>query len=215
MNMNNSQKSTPLTQLPNPPSQQQMQTPQPQQHQYVNDQHRQLITQAHTAAQNFTMPVNTQLGGEYTRDEDATIQETLSHLNGDSQTIQQLPPLQQLPQSPPVTSATFTPPPPHPPMTAPAPMASSGSMSNLPQPAQMQYSATSPSTEVWWSFIGNSELKLVAIVVIITILISILPVEHFLNEYLPSFILRLPYADVIGRSLVAGIMFYVLQALLT
>lgn len=104
-------KSTPINQLPSSSpqglggsgqnmgqSQGQSQGSAPQ-GQFINDQHRHLIAQAHTAAQNFTVPVNTQLGGEYARDEDTTIQETLRQLNNpDSHTqiIQQLPPIPPL-----------------------------------------------------------------------------------------------------------------------
>lgn len=211
-------KSTPLTQLPTSQSQQ-------QQPQFVNDQHRQLITQAHTAAQNFTMPVNTQLGGDYSREEDATIQETLMHLNGSDSSahptsaIQQLPPLSQ-PSSSHTPSAMPTPmsaPLPMPmPMSSPMPMPmpTSGNMS-MPM-TSYAYPHANQALEPWWSFMGDSaELKLVAIVILITLALSLVPFERLVVDYLPSMISKLPYSEVVGRALAAGALFYVSQAVLT
>jgi Tfp pilus assembly protein FimV len=61
-----------------------MQAPQ-QQQQYVNDQHRQIVAQAQSAAQNFTIPASTSSGrgvSDLNPDDDATIQETLNIVNG-------------------------------------------------------------------------------------------------------------------------------------
>lgn len=223
--MNN--KSTPLTQLPN--------SAQSQQPQYVNDQHRQLIAQAHTAAQNFTMPVNTQLGGDYSRDEDATIQETLMHLNGSDSppssngVIQQLPPLQSLPSLPaPSLSSLHHYQPPSQSQSQSMPMTMSMAMP-IPVPAPLAHLNTSSAhtnaqqlnnggmanSDPWWSFLGeSSELKLVGLVILITLLLTLIPIERLINEYLPSMISKLPYSNIVGRAISAGVMFYVSQALL-
>ena len=64
-------KSTPLSQLPSTPSQ----------GNFVNDQQRQMITQAQQAIQTSTFPQNTQISSDIVNDDDPTIQEVLNQFN--------------------------------------------------------------------------------------------------------------------------------------
>lgn len=210
--MNN--KSTPLNLLPN--AQQQLQ---PQ--------------QFAGAAQNFAPPINTQLlGGDYSRDEDATIQETLMQLNG-SEPINQLPPLQAIgsgvgggPNSGPnggVNTAAPAPGPGPGPSTVngPGPGSGTGTGMGFQTPYYNNNNSNSnfniaPNSSNWWSMFGEiDDLKLAALVVVITIALTLVPIDRLVSLYLPSVLARLPYAETASRAVLAGVMFYVLRALLT
>lgn len=207
--MNN--KSTPLNLLPN--AQQQLQ---PQ--------------QFGGAAQNFSSPINTQLlGGDYSRDEDATIQETLMQLNG-SESINQLPPLQAIAggqgstgtpvaaganaiRSVPITGMSPT----QGQGQAQGQGQGNGTMTGTGMGFQAPYynNNASSSSSNWWSVFGElDDLKLVALVVLITIALTLVPMDCLVQQYLPSILARLPYAETASRALLAGVMFYVLRAVL-
>jgi len=65
-------KSTPLSQLP---------TAIQNQNAFVNDQQKQIITNAQQAINNINMPQNTQIPTDLVNDDDTTIQEVLNHIN--------------------------------------------------------------------------------------------------------------------------------------
>lgn len=98
--INKMNKSTPINQLPN--AMQQTNT-------FVNDQQKQMITNAQQAINNIAMPQNTQMPQDIVNDDDATIQEVLNQINSSS-SHQQAPPsmqhmaqMQQVPQQMPPT----------------------------------------------------------------------------------------------------------------
>lgn len=85
-------KSTPIHQLP--PFQQHQQQ---QQSTFINDQHRQIVSQAQDAVSNFSLPTNSQMQSDMQED-DVTIREVLQQIGGAS--AQQQPP-SAVPQHPP------------------------------------------------------------------------------------------------------------------
>lgn len=222
-------KSTPLNLLPNSQQLSNPQQPQPSHpsNQYLSDHNRQLA-----AVQNFTMPVNTQLGGEYSRDEDATIQETLMHLNGSDgghvPAINQLAPLGSMQQPVPVpgqqqqapSAQPLSPSPqvhshtqyaqpqsdPHADVTRGAPIPSPGHYPYHPAPAQQT---------AWLSMLGDSDdCKLALLVTLITIGLTIVPFDRLVREYLPSGIADFPYIEIACKACAAGVLFYVLRAII-
>lgn len=225
-------KSTPINLLPSA-QQSGGQAPGQGQGQFINEQHRNLIAQAHNAAQNFTVPINTQLGGEYARDEDTTIQETLRHLNNSEPSkpkIQQLPPIQAM--SSPIIQAQ--------PQTqthmqhqgqgqAYAPPTSSNQMQSMygspniqgmdmfgtnQAGPNMSHSTVQESSGMWW-FLGDLEdLKLAGVVVFLTLALAMLPISKAVQMYLPSALGTLPNADLVTRAILTGIVFYVTRGFL-
>lgn len=71
------------------------------------------------------------------------------------------------------------------------------------------------SPQWWWSFLGEmDELKLAGLVVFVTLVLAVVPVDRLIRDYLPNVFTKLPYTDILGRAILAGVMFYVLRALL-
>lgn len=210
-------KSTPLAQLPSSQQQQQLQTPP---NNFVNDQHRQLVTQAHSAVQNFVMPVNTQLGGEYSKDEDAVIQDTLMHLNGVSDSapppiIKQLAPLQSQtelnypsPVNAPLNQGPASP--------SPAASSSPGVAQNSQDMLNTSFNHSQHAPVLsWWSCVGdNDDLKMALLVALITVALCVLPIDRLIQEYVPYAISQITYVDLFGKASIAAVTFYILRAFL-
>lgn len=67
----------------------------PQQQQFVNDQQRQIVTQAQQASQSFALPQNTQQSNDILNEDTATIQDALEALNENNNSDNKYPPSQQ------------------------------------------------------------------------------------------------------------------------
>lgn len=192
-------KSTPLNQLPNSP--QSSSSPQ-----FVNDQHRHIVNQAQNAVQNFTLPTNTQLGEEYSRDEDTTIQETLMQLNGSD--ISQAPMLSTHQHRPTQMHVQTLPQP----LPSPSQTYSQQQQQHYPQPIPPMQTVYN---DRWWSSLGEiDELKIVGLVILVSFVVTLLPIDHMLATYVPVMLSSMPYSDTMMRSIVCGIIFYVSKALL-
>lgn len=184
-------KSTPINQLPS-----QMAS----QNTFVNDQQRQMITQAQQAIGNSTMPQNTTLPNDILNEDDSVIQDMLNNLNsGQQQQAVQLQDLQQqedflrmaamnnmninqvMPQQhymPPPTPAFFMPP-----AAAAVPL--------------------QPSMHQKFMSLLTSEFKLAGLVFAIVIIVQLVPFHRYISKYVA--IEKIPYHDIVLRGILAAL----------
>lgn len=190
-------KSTPINQLPN-----QLSVPQ---NTFVNDQQRQMITQAQQAISTSQMPQNTQISSDILAEDDATIQDMLNNLNsGQQQEMPQIPVhsqdelyqrlaatnnvvYNQLPQQPP---------------------------SYMPQapPTAVQPTATSGFSSKTLTTLIQNEFKLVGLVFLVVLLVQFIPFHKYIGRYIA--IEKLPYHDVILRAIIASLLVVVIKKLI-
>lgn len=201
-------KSTPLSQLPN--------ANQPQ-NAFVNEQQKQMVTNAQTAVQNIPIPQNTQIPPEIMNDDDATIQEVLNQINSQKQQqpsqAMQGPPPSMYDQMPP--QMRMMPPPPDPsefggsmppfPYPPPPNMVFGGPGAPIPaQPGQ--------SIDVFMNFFAD-DLKLAFIVMSVFILVSFIPIGGILGRYIA--IDRIPYHDIILKALFCAVIVIFAKKMIT
>lgn len=182
-------KSTPISQLP---VYAQNSMP-PQQQGFVNEPHRQLVTQAQQAQQSYSMPQSS--SQEMVHDDDATVNDVLGCLQKSSP-----PQPQPQPQQPP--------PPPH--MVMQQQTQSIDATSSAPpwlvHPHYVQQNAIGPAS-AWYSVLPVSvtELKIMAVCIVLFMALSVLPVSTVVEKYAPFVVENVPHADVLMRSIMMGI----------
>lgn len=196
-------KSTPLTQLPSQPM---MPSPSsaPQQ-QFLNDQQKQMVTQAQQAQQTFTLPQNTQMSADVVMDDDATIQEVLNELNSTQQPIP-MPPMQdpmqfqqhipQMTMNPLQDINMLTP------SSNPSKEGESASVQNEDAPVEKNDGIFH---KLFTHFL--KDVKLILILVLSYVLITFIPVQKFISNYFMS-IERIPYSYVIVKAILTSIVSY-------
>ena len=169
-------KSTPISQLPIAPQQQQM---------FVNDQQRQMVNQAQQAQQNFQMPQNTSTS-EVQEDESAVL-EVLSQLNTSVQAAVPLPP----------------PPPPQVQQMQPqlAEMWRDAYAAAMPEQVEMP---EQKSTSSIVPFMNNNDLMLAIYVVVAVILVNFIPIDRAIGRYVA--IDKIPFSDLMIKALLAGVL---------
>lgn len=184
-------KSTPINQLPSQMG---------PQNTFVNDQQRQMITQAQQAIGNSQMPQNTTLPNDILNEDDSVIQDMLNNLSANQQQQQDLQQqeeflrmaalnhmnINQVMQQP---QQQYMPPPSQqyfmPPMTpAAAPT----------QQLNMQQKFMSLMT---------SEFKLAGLVFAVVIIVQFVPFHRYLSKYIA--IEKIPYHDIILRGILAAL----------
>lgn len=184
-------KSTPINQLPS-----QMGT----QNTFVNDQQRQMITQAQQAIGNSQMPQNTTLPNDILNEDDSVIQDMLNNLSANQQQQQDLQQqeeflrmaalnhmnINQVMQQP---QQQYMPPPSQqyfmPPMTPAI---------TQTQQLNMQQKFMSLMT---------SEFKLAGLVFAVVIIVQFVPFHRYLSKYIA--IEKIPYHDIILRGILAAL----------
>lgn len=168
---------------------------------FVNDQQRQMITQAQQAIGNSTIPQNTTLPNDILTEDDSVIQDMLNNLNaGQASTQQQMQDLQQQeeflrmaamnnmninqvmqqPQQhymPPPTPQFF--------------------MTQAMAPVQQ------PSMQQKFMSLITSEFKLAGLVFAIVIIVQFVPFHRYISKYIA--IEKIPYHDIILRGILAAL----------
>lgn len=199
-------KSTPLNQLPSQPM---IPTAQTNQQQFLNEQQKQMVTQAQQAAQAFTLPQNTQMSTDIITDDDATIQEVLNELNASSQ------PPQMIPSGMPVIEQITIPQ-----MT----MNSTHDITQMQQINGMHQNADSAQPQMQEDRADNIEkseqgvfqklfnhflkdVKLILILVLSYVFVTFVPVQNFISMYFMS-IERIPYSSVVIRAILSSVIAY-------
>lgn len=213
-------KSTPLNQLPTS----NFPTPPPQQ--LVNEPQRQMIQNAQIAAQNFPIPQNTQMPHDIPEN-DSSIQDILNELNiphngGDhNMSPSPPPPTPQLMQMPmqmhnPIDTSQFMNGGSNPflPMD-PSIMNDFASMAggaggmfpqNEPNGELEQVDHKSKYMAALMSW--NSDLKVAVFAVGVFILVSIIPIETYVYNYIA--LDKIPYSSVVIKAVLAGVILVVL-----
>lgn len=185
-------KSTPLNQIPSnfqgQPS-----------GQFVNDQQRQMITQAQQAAQNFTMPQNSQLQPDIVPDNDNSIQDMLNELNGNAP-IQDSPQMmmyhqQHLPQPNMMENPLLND---QPNIQMMYPQNTNNNPTSIPE-GKPDFA----SLLVW-----NNDLKLVIVSIGLFIVVSVLPIEKYVFQYIA--LDHIPYSNVLIKAVIFGVVLFVL-----
>jgi hypothetical protein len=198
-------KSTPLNALPtanvNPIAQP---TPAPG---FVNDTQRQMVMQAQQAAQGFQLP---QSSNDVIVDDDATINDVLNQFNGNNaQTENHLvpPQLQTQPallQTQPTQGYNLMET-----MTNDPSAMYGNQMSGFQQPnINMMESLAQHSNIENNGFLNDPELKIALYAIGVFFIVSVLPVDTFINRYVA--LQKVPYSNVLVRALLAGIVIYLL-----
>ena len=196
-------KSTPINQLP---------TQSIPQTAFVNDQQRQMITQAQQAIGNSTMPQNTQISSEMLNEDDAVIQDMLNNLNTQQEPsyVQQHQTLQgqQMPQSQ-------------------DDLLRYAAMNNLninqlmgngygptPYQAVLQQPSVAlgnvPIAKQFTTMI-TSEMKLVGFVFLAVVLVHFIPFHKIVSKYIA--LDKIPYHDVLIRASLAAMIVIIMKKL--
>lgn len=186
-------KSTPLNQLPvnMPPTG------------FVNDQQKQMITQAQQAIGNMNMPQNTQ-AAEIAAEDDATIQEVLNQISGSS-TMSQTPmmPSQEMPsQLPPMHQQPVMMN--HYSMPSPMELNALYGMSqtmNMAPPTPASHGVASSLDQFVRMF--ADDIKTATIVFIVVVGVHMVPVEKLLGNYFA--IDKIPYHDILLKAVLAAV----------
>lgn len=207
-------KSTPINQLPAVQ----------QQNMFVNDQQRNMVTQAQQAISNSTIPQNTQLPADVINEDDATIQDMLNNLSSQQDSVSShgnMPP-QYNPQIPPHVQQS--------PQEELMRLAAANNL-NINQLNQLM-SGYGPSgyPSMPSNFVGpaptqgyakhlsglkqvfSNELKLAGLVFLVVILVQFVPFHSFIGKYVA--IDKIPYNDVILRAIIASLVVVVFKKLL-
>lgn len=196
-------KSTPLSQLPNS-------LPQTS---FVNEQQKQMVTNAQNAIQTMHLPQNTQVSSDISTDDDATIQEVLNQINMSSTNLaqqvqqQQAPPnIMQMQQQQQMQMPPMQPPPMNVPMDlsyVSQPNIDQLMMQMQQQPVQLpQKQSPSNSFELFINFFAD-DLKMALLVFVVVIVVHFVPLSSILNKYIA--IDKIPYHDVILKALLAAV----------
>lgn len=195
-------KSTPISQLPS------QATNSNSQNAFVNDQQRQMITQAQNAISNSTLPQNTQISNDVIQEDDIAIQDMLNNL-----TSQHEPMPQQSYGAP---------------QTAQEELMRLAAMNNLnmhqlntlmngygppPMAAGHAPAGSSPSGYAQqFSSLFTKDLKLAAVVFFAVLLIQFLPISSIVGRYVA--IEKIPYHDVLLRAMLAALLVVVVSSVL-
>jgi hypothetical protein len=188
-------KSTPINQLP---------TNSGNQGNFINDQQRQMITQAQQAIQTSTFPQNTQISADLANDDDPTIQEVLNQFNPQQQ--QQLQQQQN-------TDINFL----HQQqMMAQQQQQQQQQLFAQLQAAQTVNQDTIPSNlnnVIIGGYLNNitSDIKLAALIFTLFIIVNFIPIESFISRYFA--IDKIPYHQIILRALLAASLFMLVKKL--
>jgi hypothetical protein len=196
-------KSTPIAQLP----------ALNQQGAFINDQQRQMITQAQAAIQQSTMPQNTQLSSDIINDDDPAIQEVLSQFNGGGnlpQKGEQLPNINVVQQNHLQQQQMMA-----------QLQAQQNYMENMAQLGQLNQSppqiipaSSTISTEVLKNYIIDvgDDLTLSAIVFGLFIVVHFIPIENMITKYIS--LDRIPYHGIIIKAIFAALLFFFIKKLI-
>jgi hypothetical protein len=208
-------KSTPINQLPSQNSSPNI---------FVNDQQRQIITQAQQAINNSTMPQNTQLSNEIINDDDLAIQDMLNNLNSQPQDIQQIQQIQQLQQlqqqqlqqqqhmqqqqhyqqqddylSRVAAMSHMM----QPQLSQPQ---------QLPQLSQTQQFFKSGGLTDQFAQLMSTELKIAGIVFIAVILVQLVPFTQYISKYIA--VEKIPYHDILLKAMIATFIVIIIKKLI-
>lgn len=199
-------KSTPIAQLPT----------MNQQGSFINDQQRQMITNAQAAIQQSTMPQNTQLSSDIINDDDPAIQEVLSQFNGGGPSSKQeqmnnMNMVQQNHMQQQQMLAQL--------------QAQQNYMENMAQMNQLppQMTASIPqivpgssaiSTEVLKSYIVDisDDLTLTGLVLGLFVVVHFIPIENIITRYIS--LDKIPYHSIIIKAIFAAILFFFIKKLI-
>lgn len=199
-------KSTPISQLPSA-------APHPT---FVNEQQKQMITNAQNAIQNIGMPQNTQIPTDIANDDDTTIQEVLNQINNSTAPPPQPPPpshqeqmyiqqqYQQQLQQQLQQGAGFQ----QPPQQAIDPMILQGLLN---QAAPVAAASASSNVEMFFQMFGD-DVKVAVLVMTMYILVHFVPLGSFLARYFA--VDRIPYHDVLLKALLAALLVIVAKKLI-
>ena len=194
-------KSTPLSQLPS-----NLQN----QNTFVNDQQKQMITNAQQAIQTVNLPQNTQVHQDMMNDDDATIQEVLNHINASQQPAQQPTqqhfnsPQMQMPQQMDIQQQLYQ---------QPQQQMDQYIMQNMMNPNMMNMNTSSShntllghSSNIDMFFhIFADDIKVAILIVSLFVLVNFIPVGATLGRYIA--VDKIPYHDVILKGVLCAILF--------
>lgn len=180
-------KSTPITQLPIAPQQQQI---------FVNDQQRQMVNQAQQAQQSFQMPQTT--SASEMQEDESTVLEVLNQLNNNVQS--------SMPQ-----------PPPPPPMPQMQQQQQHQNMSDLwrdaysvipEQQDNMAVQEVSKPVNLV-PFLNNHDLMTAIYVVVAVIIVNFVPIDTLIGKYIA--IDKIPFSSLALKAVLAGILVLLMQ----
>jgi hypothetical protein len=192
-------KSTPINQLP---------ANNGQQGNFINDQQRQMITQAQQAIQTSTFPQNTQISADLANDDDPTIQEVLNQFNPQ----QQNPDINFLHQQQVMAQAQ-----------AQQQQIQQQQLFAQLQAAQAQQQQQFSPQEIVPPNLNNvimdgylnhitGDIKLAAVIFTIYIIVNFIPIESIISRYFP--IDKIPYHQIILRASLAASLFMLVKKLI-
>lgn len=189
-------KSTPLSQLPingtNPNT-------------FVNEQQKQMITNAQQAIQNSNLPQNTQIHQEMMNDDDATIQEVLNHINSNQQTQQTQYQQQHIPQPSMDGQSNIYQQQQQQQQIDPYVLQNMMNMNQIPPQSSHNTLIGSHSNIDMFFHIFADDIKLAILILSLFILVNFIPIGTTLGKYIA--IDKIPYNDIILKGLLCAILF--------
>lgn len=201
-------KSTPIAQLPS----------MNQQGSFINDQQRQMITNAQAAIQQSTMPQNTQLSSDIINDDDPAIQEVLSQFNGGGgpsskqEHMQNMSMVQQNHMQQQQMMAQL--------QAQQNYMENMSQMNHMVQPQmtapipQIVPGSSAISTEALKDYMVDisDDLTLTGLVLGLFVVVHFIPIENVITRYIS--LDKIPYHSIIIKGLFAAILFFFIKKLI-
>ena len=189
-------KSTPINQLP---------IQNLQQNTFVNEQQRQMITQAQQAIGNSQLPQNTQLPSEMLNEDDAVIQDMLNNLNTqqDPSYVQQHQAMaQQQQQQQQISQEDLL------------RYANNMNINQVLSPYQTIQQVPTVNVPITKQFttLLSSEIKLAGIVFVAVVLVHLIPFSKIISKYVA--LEKIPYHDILLRASLAAMIVIIMKKLL-
>ena len=190
-------KSTPINQLP---------APIPTQNTFVNEQQRQMITQAQQAISNSQMPQNTQMSPDILNEDDAVIQDMLNNLNSQQEPnhMANHAVLQQQQQEELLRMAAMN--------NMNINQLYQQSTMNAPPQIMQSSQQQMPTFLVQAKQMFGNEMKLVGIVFLAVIMAQLIPFQKYISRYIA--IEKIPYHDIILKASIAAILVVIVKRLI-
>lgn len=202
-------KSTPISQLPN----------QGASGNFINDQQKQMFSQAQNAVQNMTLPQATQPVADVVNEDDNIIQEVLNSFannnNNSAQSSQQnIEHMVQQQNNPTMYQPPMMPPPQgySPQINAMDPMLLNMLANQVNSPQQTPTPQYTGSIESFINVFAD-DIKLAALVLIVFVVVNFIPLERIIGKYIA--IEKIPYHDILLKALLGALLVVFARKIIT
>lgn len=199
-------KSTPISQLPSQGSN----------GNFINEQQKQMFSQAQNAVQNMTLPQATQPSADVVNEDDTIIQEVLNSFASNNapqnsqQNIEQMAQQNQPMYQPQMMSPPQGYSPPQ--MNGMDPMLLNMLANQVNSPSQVQSPQYTGSIESFINVFAD-DIKLAALVLIVFVVVNFIPLDRIIGKYIA--IEKIPYHDILLKALLGALLVVFARKMIT